>query len=141
MITKLSPQLKSHIEEYITEIEQNNVYNSIIRCPVNILPEYIEVLQQIDVEPLSIVKPYIDVAICVASETVGHCRCSKIEFNGSSSHFEFDILSRNIDVGLFQNHLRSACPQYYVQSNITYEYGLPVTVIQIDLLPLNKFQV
>jgi hypothetical protein len=141
MITKLSPQLKLHIEEYIEEIEQNNVHNSIIRCPVDILPEYMEVLQQIDVEPLPIVKPYIDVAICVASKTVGHCHCSNIEFNGSSNHFEFSILSQNIDIGLFQKHLRSACPQYYVQSKITYEYGLPVTVIQIDLLPLNKFQV
>lgn len=133
MITKLSPQLKSHIEEYITEIEQNNVHNSIIRCPLNILHEYIEVLQQIDVEPLEIVKPYIDVAICVASKTVGHCRCSRIEFNSSSSRFEFEVPPQNIDWRTFQNDLMSACPQYHVQSDITYNYGSPLTVIQISI--------
>lgn len=133
MITKLSPQLKSHIEEYITEIEQNNVHNSIIRCPVNILAEYMEVLQQIDVEPHEIVKPYIDVAICVASKTVGQCRCSALEFNSSSSRFEFEVLSQNIDWRTFQNDLMSACPQYHVQSTITYNYGSPLTVIQISI--------
>ena len=131
MITKLSPELKSHIEEHIEEIEKDNVHNSIIRCPVNILYEYIEVLKQIDVKPSAILTPYIDVAICVASKTVGVCRCSKIECLHDSLNLEFEIHPQNLDWGLFQKALMKACPQYYVRSNIKYE--LPMTTIQVSI--------
>lgn len=140
MITKLSPELKSHIEEYIDEIEQNRITQSIIRCPVNILYEYIEVLKQIDVKPSAMLNPYIDVAICVASKTVGVCRCSKIDFLHDRFNFEFDIPPQNLDWELLQKALMKACPQYYVRSNIKYEYGLSMTTIQVELHPLDKFR-
>lgn len=134
----LSPALKQHIEEYIDEIEQDNVHNSIIRCPVNILYEYIEVLKQIDVKPSTMITPYVDVAICVASKTVGVCHCSKIDFLHDGFNFEFEIHAQNLDWGLFQKALTKACPQYYVQSNIKYEYGLPMVTIQVSIQPLSK---
>ena len=140
MITKLSPELKSHIEEYIEEIEQNRVFHSIIKCPVNILYEYLEVLNQIDIKPIAELNSYIDVALCVASKTAGVCRCSKIEFLHDGSNFEFEIHPQNLDWGLFQKALTRACPQYYVHSNIKYEYGLPMTTIQVSIHPLYKFR-
>ena len=141
MITKLSPELKSHIEEYIEEIEKDNVHNSIIRCPINILHEYIEVLKQIDVKPSAILSPYIDVAICVASKTAGVCRCSKMAcLHPDEFNFEFEIHPQNLDWGLFQKALMRACPQYYVSSNIKYEYGQPMVTIQVSMQPLAKFR-
>ena len=141
MITKLSPELKSHIEEYIDEIEKDNVHNSIIRCPVNILPEYIEVLKQIDIKPSAMLHPYIAVAICVASKTVGVCRCSKIEFlHHDEFNVEFEIPPQNLDWGLLQRALISDCPQYCVRSNIKYEYGQPMTTIQVSMQPIEKFR-
>lgn len=133
MITKLSPELKSHIEEYIDEIERDNVHNSIIRCPINILYEYIEVLKQIDVKPSAMLNPYVDVALCVASKTAGSCRCSRIECLHDRLNFEFEIHPQNLDWGLFQKALMKACPQYYVRSNIKYEYGQPMTTIQVSI--------
>ena len=74
MITKLSPELKFHIEEYIDEIEKDNVHNSIIKCPINILDDYIQVLNQIDVQPSVMLKSYIDVACCIGSKIeYGNC--------------------------------------------------------------------
>ena len=136
MITKLSPELKSHIEEYIDEIEKDNVHNSIIRCPVNILPEYIEVLKQIDVKPSAMLHPYIDVALCIASKTVGSCHCSKIDFLHDGCNFEFEIHPQNLD----WESLHKALPQYYVHSNIKYEYGLPRTTIQVSIQLFSKFK-
>ena len=138
MITKLSPELKSHIEEYIDEIDQNRVFHSIIGCPVNILYDYLNILEQIDIKPMAELNPYIDVALCVASKTVGVCRSSKIEFIHDGFNFEFEIHPQNLDWGLFQKALMRACPQYYVRSNIKYEYGLPMTTIQVELQPINK---
>lgn len=140
MITKLSPELRSHIEEYIEDIEKDNVHNSIIKCPVNILYEYIEVLKQIDVKPSAMLNPYIDIAICVASKTAGVCRCSKIDFLHDGFNFEFDIHPQNLDWRLFQKALMQACPQYYVSSNIKYECGLPMTTIQVSIQPIDKFR-
>lgn len=140
MITKLSPELKYHIEEYIEEIEKDNVHNSIIRCPINILYEYIEVLKQIDVKPSTMITPYIDVALCVASKTVGPCHCSKIECRLDGFNFEFEIHAQNLDWGLFQKALRRACPQYYISSNIKYEYGLPMVTIQVEVRSIDKFR-
>lgn len=141
MITKLSPELKSHIEKYIDEIERDNVHNSIIRCPVNSLYEYIEVLKQIDVKPSVLLNLYIDVAICVASKTTGVCHCSKIEFlHHDEFKFEFEIHPQNLDWGLFQKALIKACPYHYVRSNIKYESGLPMTTIQVELHPIGSFR-
>lgn len=141
MITKLSPELKSHIEEHIEEIEKDNVHNSIIRCPVNILHEYIEVLKQIDVKPSVMLNPYIDVALCVASKTAGICHCSKIELlHPDEFKFEFEIHPQNLDWGLFQKALMKACPYHYVRSNIKYELGLPMTTIQVELHPIGSFR-
>lgn len=141
MITKLSPELKYHIEEYIDEIEKDNVHNSIIRCPVNILHEYIEVLKQIDVKPSTLLTPYIDVATCVASKTMGVCHCSKIELRHDGFNFEFEIPPQNLDWSLFQKALMKACSEYYVvRSNIKYEYGAPMTTIQVSVQPLDKFR-
>lgn len=134
MITKLSPELKFHIEEYIDEIEQNRVFHSIIKCPVNILYDYLNILQQIvDIKPMAELYPYIDVALCVASKTAGVCHCSKIEVLHDEFYFEFEILPQNLDWGLFQKALMKACPQYHVRSNIKYEYGLPITTIQVSI--------
>lgn len=140
MITELSPELKSHIEEYIEEIEKDNVFNSIIKCPINILDDYIQVLNQIDVQPSTMLNPYIDVAICVASKTVGTCRCSRIESHHDEFNFEFDVPHQNLDWGLFQRALIRACPQYRVRSNIKYEYGQQMTTIQVSLQPIDKFR-
>lgn len=140
MVTKLSPALKQHIEEYIDEIDQNRVFHSIIKCPVNILDDYLNILQQIDITPMEQLNPYIDVAICVASKTVGPCRCSKIESCQNGFKFEFDVLHQNIDWGLFQIALRKACPQYYLRSNIKYEYGLSMVTIQVEVQPIDNFR-
>ena len=141
MITKLSPELKSHIEEYIDEIDQNRVFHSIIKCPVNILYDYLNILQQIDVKHMEELNPYIDVALCIASKTVGTCYCSKIELlHPDEFKFEFETHSQNLDWGLFQKALMKACPYHYVRSNIKYELGLPMTTIQVELHPLDKFK-
>lgn len=140
MITELSPELKQHIEEYIDEIDQNRVFHSIIKCPVDILDDYLNILQQIDITPMKELRPYIDVAICVASKTVGTCRCSKIEFLHDAFKVEFEVLHQNIDWGVFQIALRKACPQYYVQSNIKYEYGLPMVTIQVEARCIDEFR-
>ena len=141
MITKLSPELKQHIEEHIDEIERDNVYNSIIRCPVNILYEYLEVLKQIDVKPSAMITPYIDVALCVASKTAGVCHCSNIKFlHHDEFNVEFEIPPQNLDWRLFQQSLMKSCPDHYVRSNIKYELGLPMTTIQVSIQPLDKFR-
>lgn len=140
MITKLSPALKEHIEEYIDEIDQNRVFHSILKCPVNILYDYLDILQQIDIKPMAELNPYIDVALCVASKTVGACHSSKIDFLHDGFNFEFEIHPQNLDWGLLQRALIIACPQYRVRSNIKYEYGLPMTTIQISMQPINKFR-
>lgn len=140
MITKLSSELKSHIEEYIDEIDQNRVFHSIIKCPVNILYDYLNILQQIDIKPMAELNSYIDVAMCVASKTVGSCHCSKIDFLHDGFNFEFEMHPQNLDWGLLQKALMNACPQYDIRSNIKYEYGLPITTIQVSIRPLNKFR-
>lgn len=141
MVTKLSSELKSHIEEYIDEIEKDNVHNSIIRCPVNILHEYIEVLKQIDVKPSAMVTPYIDVALCVASKTAGVCHCSKIQFlHYDEFNVEFEIHPQNLDWESFQRALMKSCPDHYVRSNIKYELGLPMITIQVSIHPIGSFK-
>lgn len=141
MITEFSPVLKQHIEKYIEEIEKDNVYTSILRCPIDILHEYIEVLKQIDVKPSPMLNPYIDVALCIASETVGVCYCSKIEFvSVDVFNFEFEIHPQNLDWGLFQKALIKACPQYYVNSGLKYESGLSMETIQVSLQPTARFR-
>ena len=141
MITKLSPELKSHIEEYIDEIDQNRVFHSILKCPVNILYDYLNILQQIDVKHMEELNPYIDVALCIASKTVGTCYCSKIELlHPDGFNFEFEIQPQNLAWGPFQRALIIACPQYYVSSNIKYETGQPMTTIQVSMQPIDKFR-
>ena len=140
MITKLSPELKSHIEEYINEIDQNRVFYSIIKCPVNILYDYLNILDQIDVKPMAELNPYIAVAKCIASKTVGTCYCSKIDFLHDGFNFEFEIHPQNLNWGVLQRALIVACPQYCVRSNIKYEYGQPMTTIQVSMQPIDKFR-
>lgn len=140
MVTKLSPELKQHIEEYIDEIDQNRVFHSIIKCPVNILYDYLDILQEIDIKPMAELKPYIDVALCVASKTAGVCYCSNVEFLHEGYNFEFEIHPQNLDWGIFQRALMLACPQYRVRSNIKWEYGLPRTTIQVSMQPIDKFR-
>ena len=140
MITKLSPELKSHIEEYIEEIDQNRVFYSIIKCPVNILHDYLDILQQFDIKFVEELNPYIDVALCVASKTVGSCNCSNIEFLHDGFNFEFETHLQNLDWGLFQRALIRSCPKYCVRSNIKYEYGQPMTIIQVSMQPIDKFR-
>ena len=140
MITNLGPELKSHIEEYIDEIDQNRVFHSIIKCPVNILYDYLNILQQIDIKPMAELNPYIDIALCIASKTAGCCRCSKIDFLHDKFNFEFEIHPQNLDWGLFQKALMGACPQYYVSSNIKYEYGQPMVTIQVSIQPVDNFR-
>ena len=140
MVTKLSPELKSHIEEYIDEIEQNRVFHSIIKCPVNILHDYLNILQMIDTKPMAELNPYIRVALCLASKTVGVCRCSKIDFLHDEFNFEFEIHHQKLNWGLLQKALIIACPQHRVRSNINHEYGRPMTTIQVSMQPIDKFR-
>ena len=140
MITKLSPELKSHIENYIDEIDQNRVFHSIIKCPVNILHDYLNILQHIDIKPMTELYPYIDVALCVASKTVGPCHCSKMQSLHDEFDFEFEMLPQNLDWVLFQKALNKACPYHYVRSNIKYEFGLPRVTIQVEVQPIDKFR-
>ena len=140
MITELTPELKSHIEEYIEEIDQNRVFHSIIKCPVNILHEYLDILQQFDIKFVEELNPYIDVALCVASKTVGSCNCSKVDFLHDGFNFEFEIHHQNLNLGVLQRALIVACPQYCVRSSIKYEYGQPMTIIQVSMQPIDKFR-
>lgn len=142
MITKLSPELKQHIEEYIEEIEKDNVYNSIIKCPINILDDYIQVLNQIDVQPSVMLKSYIDVACCIGSK-IEYGNCYHIEARSLEDvtyEFETDITSL-LDWDNLQRDLMRVCPYHYVQAAMSHEFfGLPRRTIKVILQPRAKFR-
>lgn len=142
MITKLSPELKQHIEEYIEEIEKDNVYNSIIKCPINILNDYIQVLNQIDVQPSVMLKSYIDVACCIGSKIeYGNCyHIDDLSLDCFTYEFETDTTSL-LNWDELQKELIQACPYHYVQASISHEFfGFPRRTIKVDLQPLDKFR-
>ena len=142
MITKLSPELKQHIEEYIEEIEKDNVYNSIIKCPINILDDYIQVLNQIDVQPSVMLKSYIDVACCIGSK-IEHGNCYHIDAHSLDCftyEFETDTTSL-LSWDDLQKELMCVCPYHYVQASISNEFfGFPRRTIKVILQPLAKFR-
>ena len=142
MITKLSPELKSHIEEYIEEIEKDNVHNSIIKCPINILDDYIQVLNQIDVQPSVILKPYIDVACCIGSK-IEYANCYHIDVHSLDSFtFEFETDTTSLlDWDNLQEELMRVCPYHYVEATMSHEFfGFPRRTIKVHLQPLAKFR-
>ena len=142
MITKLSPELKFHIEEYIDEIEKDNVHNSIIKCPINILDDYIQVLNQIDVQPSVMLKSYIDVACCIGSK-IEYGNCYHIDahrLDCFSYDFEIDTTSL-LDWDNLQKELVRVCPYHYVQAAMSHEFfGMPRRTIRVSLQPLAKFR-
>ena len=138
MITKLSPELKSHIEEYIEDIEKDNVYNSIIKCPINILDDYIQVLNQIDVQPSVMLKSYIDVACCIGSKIeCGNCYHIHVHsLDCFTYEFETDTTSL-LDWDDLQKELMRVCPHHHVQATISHEFfGVPRRTIKVNLQPL-----
>ena len=142
MITQLSPELKSHIEEYIEEIEKDNVYNSIIKCPINILDEYIQVLNQIDVQPSVMLKSYIDVACCIGSK-IEYGNCYHIDVHSLDCFtYEFEIDTTSLlDWDDLQKELMHVCPYHYVQAAMSHEFfGLLRRTIKVNLQPLDKFR-
>ena len=138
MITKLSPELKFHIEEYIDEIEKDNVHNSIIKCPINILDDYIQVLNQIDVQPSVMLKSYIDVACCIGSK-IEYGNCYHIDAHSLDCftyEFETDTTSL-LDWDDLQKELMRVCPHHHVQATISHEFfGVPRRTIKVNLQPL-----
>ena len=142
MITELSPELKSHIEEYIDEIEKDNVYNSIIKCPINILDDYIQVLNQIDVQPSVMLKSYIDVACCIGSK-IEYGNCYHIDvpsLDCFTYDFEIDTTSL-LDWDDLQKEIMRVCPYHYVQCAMSHEFfGMPRRTIRVSLQPCAKFR-
>lgn len=142
MITKLSPELKQHIEEYIEEIEKDNVYNSIIKCPINILDDYVQVLNQIDVQPSVMLKSYIDIACCIGSKIeYGNCyHIDALSLDCFTYEFETDTTSL-LNWDDLQKELMRVCPYHYVQAAMSHEFfGLPRRTIKVILQPLAKFR-
>lgn len=142
MIPKISPQLKSHIEEYIEEIENENVYNSIIKCPINILDDYIQVLNEIEVQPSVMLKSYIDVACCIGSK-IEYGNCYHIEVHSLDCFtydFETDTTSL-LNWDELQKEIIQICPYHYVQCAMSHEFfGMPRRTIRVNLQPLAKFR-
>ena len=142
MITKLSSALKQHIEEYIDEIEKDNIYNSIIKCPINILYDYIQVLNQIDVQPSVMWKSYIDVACCIGSK-IEYGNCYHIDVHSLDCftyEFETDTTSL-LNWDNLQEELMRVCPYHHVQATVSHEFfGIPRRIIKVNLQPLNKFR-
>lgn len=143
MITELSPELKSHIEEYIEEIEQNRLNESILKCPLTILDDYVHVLKQIDMEPRVELKTYIDIATYIAATIEGPAHCSLIHAEGSDCiMYEFEVNPQSfIDWETIQQGLIKLCPYHHVQTAMSHEFfGLPRRTIKVILQPLTKFR-
>lgn len=143
MITELSPELKYHIEEYIEEIEQNRINESIIKCPLTILDDYVQVLKQIDIVPHTELKTYIDIATYIAATIEGPAHCSNIHAKGLECiTYEFEVNPQSfIDWETIQQDLIKLCPYHYVQTAMSHEFfGLPRRTIKVILHPLAKFR-
>ena len=143
MITELSPELKSHIEEYIEEIEQNRINESIIKCPLNILDDYVHVLKQIDMEPRKELKTYIDIATYLSSKIDGYAHCCNIEVHGLDDvTYEFEVNPQPlIDWETIERDLIRLCPYHYVQCAMSHEFfGLPRRSIKVNVLSVGKFR-
>lgn len=142
MTTELSPELKSHIEQYIEEIEQNRLTVSIIKCPINILDDYVHVLKQIDMVPRVELKTYIDVACCIGSK-IEYGNCYHIDMHSLDCftyEFETDTTSL-LNWEDLQKELIQACPYHYVQTTVSHEFfSLPRRIIKVGLQPLGKFR-
>ena len=142
MITELSPELKQHIEEYIEEIEQDRINQSIIKCPLKILDDYVHVLKQIDIEPREELQTYIDIACCVGAK-IEYGNCYHIDVHSSDCftyEFETDTTSL-LNWDDLQKELMRVCPYHYVQAAISHEFfGLPRRTIKVYLQPREKFR-
>ena len=142
MITQLSPELKSHIEEYIEEIEQNRINQSIIKCPINILDDYVHVLKQIDIEPREELKTYINIACCIGSK-IEYGNCYHVEVRSLEDvtyEFETDTTSL-LDWDNLQKEIIHVCPYHYVQVAISNAFfGVPRRTIKVVLQPLANFR-
>lgn len=142
-MTELRPELKSHIEEYIEEIEQNRINESIIKCPLNILDDYVHVLKQIDMEPRKELKTYIDIATYIAAKIEGPAHCSNIHAEGLECiTYEFEINPQDVvDWETIQRDLTNLCPYHCVRTAMSHEFfGIPKRTIKVYLQPFTKFR-
>lgn len=142
MVTSLSPQLKQHIEQYIDDIDHNSVSESIIKCPIDSLDDYIHILRYIDIEPPTELKSYIDIACCIASK-IEYGNCYHIDVHSLDCftyEFETDTTSL-LDWDELQKEIMHMCPYHYVQCVMSHEFfGIPRRTIRVSLHPLAEFR-
>ena len=140
MITKLRPELKSHIEEYIEEIEQNRVYHSIINCPLDILNDYISVLKLIDVTPMMALKTYIDIATFIDSNITGRACCTNVILHSLEDvTYEFSIPVQPLNWLKIQEGLSRCAPYNFIQSELVYTAGTKL-LLQVSVHPIGTFK-
>ena len=97
MITKLSSELKQHIEAYIDDIEKGNLTNSIIYCPLDIMSDYLDTLRMIDEVIPGHLIPFTRISCYLASVFKGgHMYNITIRSIGDET-YEYQFPFSNID--------------------------------------------
>lgn len=123
MMTSLSPAMKQHIETYIDEIDQNNVIQSIYSCPIEILCDYINILDSIDVKPHIITRSYVSIALYIAS-ICGGAHLSDVRIENFMSReeiqsFEFLVNKQYVNSIELEQELQRLCPSNEVLCSIS----------------------
>ena len=136
MITKLSPELKSHIEAYIDDIEKGNLIKSIIYCPTDIMSEYLDALRMIDEVIPSPLIPYTRISCYLASVIKGgHMHNATLGCMGHET-YEFQFPFSNIDYVDMRKELTNCCPYHYVTVDIGADYNNGVVSIKVSIMPV-----
>lgn len=133
----MNPMLKAHIETYISDIEQHNLTNSIVYCPLDIMQEYLDILHMIDEVIPGHLVPFTRICCCLSSHLKGG-RMYNIELRSIGDEtYTFEFPVQLMDSQRLRHELTQTCPSFY--STIDIGYGTSMIEIKVSIQHASKF--
>lgn len=135
----MNPLLKQHIERYIEDIEQGDLTNSIIQCPLDIMSDYLNTLRMIDVVIPGHLIPFTRVS-CYLASVLPYGMLFNIEIRSAGNEtYEFFFPYSNIDSQQLNNGIINSCPCHYVHNDFSVDYYTQTVTIKVSIGPASKF--
>ena len=137
MITKLNPEVKRHIEEHINDIEQNKVVHSIICCPLDIIEDYVDALNQIGI---TLKFDYVDIATTLAKQ-LHKGRCVETNYRNGRQVYVFKFPFQLFDYPDLERrvNLLSNSQQAYCLERMDTDISLGTTTIEVTAINTSNF--